>query len=99
MTHKLDADDLFIHRIQQHCAEARLNFFLIEPAWVETFYQSMQEKKVWTRVLLNFLSDNNRPNVINTKSVKFAWRQITEAFDRPGRPGLRLDKRGLHRNL
>jgi hypothetical protein len=26
MTHKLDADDFFIQRIQQHCAERGLNF-------------------------------------------------------------------------
>ena len=29
MTHKLDADDFFIHRVQQHCAERGLNSFLV----------------------------------------------------------------------
>src|SRR6266567_4408993 len=37
MTHKLDTDDYFIHCIQRFCAEARLNFFLVEPAWVDVF--------------------------------------------------------------
>ena len=38
MTHKLDADDFFIHCVQKHAAEAGLNFFLIEPLWVEAFH-------------------------------------------------------------
>jgi hypothetical protein len=41
MTHQLDADDFFIHRVQQHCAERGLTFFLIEPLWVETFHDYM----------------------------------------------------------
>jgi len=99
MTHKLDADDLFIHRIQQHCAEARLNFFLIEPAWVETFYQSMQEKKVWTRVLLNMHSEHHLPDDIYHKLVKLASEQSTEIIDPPERAGLAFDKARLHPQL
>ena len=51
MTHKLDADDFFIQRVQQHCAEARLNFFLVEPFWVEQFYDGLLKGKIWPRVL------------------------------------------------
>jgi hypothetical protein len=99
MTHKLDADDLFIHRIQQHCAEARLNFFLIEPAWVETFYQSMQEKKVWTRVLLNMHSEHHLPDDIYHKLVKLASEQNTEVIDPPERALQAFDKARLHPQL
>lgn len=42
MTHKLDADDFFIHRIQQECARAGLNFFLIEPLFVERFHELLR---------------------------------------------------------
>ena len=62
MTHKLDTDDYFIHTIQRLCAEARLNFFLIEPAWVDLFYEYMQQGKVWPRKLLNMHSENHKPH-------------------------------------
>ena len=99
MTHKLDADDFFIHRIQQHCAEARLNFFLIEPAWVETFYQAMRENKVWTRVLLNMHSEHHLPDDIYHKLVKLASEQNTQVIDPPERALLAFDKAKLHPQL
>src|SRR5262245_19847937 len=57
MTHLLDADDFFIHCVQRYSAEARLNFFLIEPLWVESFYEHLAQGKVWPRVLLNMHSE------------------------------------------
>jgi hypothetical protein len=45
MTHKLDADYFFIHRVQQHCAQRGLNFLLIEPLWIESlrFYYELEK--------------------------------------------------------
>jgi hypothetical protein len=99
MTHKLDADDFFIHRIQQHCAEARLNFFLIEPAWVETFYQGLREKKVGTKVLLNMHSEHHLPDDIYHKLVKLAAEQGTQVIDPPEKALLAFDKARLHPQL
>ena len=59
MTHKLDTDDYFIHQVQQHAAEERLNFFLIEPLWVEAFYAGVERGKIWPRVLLNMHSEHH----------------------------------------
>jgi hypothetical protein len=61
MTHKLDADDYFIHRVQQHAAERGLNFFLIEPLWVKSFKDSLEKGEVWARVLLNMHSEHMSP--------------------------------------
>ena len=62
MTHKLDTDDYFIHHIQRLCAEARLNFFLIEPTWVELFDEHLKAGKVWHGVLLNMHSYHHTPD-------------------------------------
>src|SRR6185436_13367613 len=64
MTHKLDADDYFIHCVQRQCAEARLNFFLIEPLWVEPFHEALKTGKVWPRALLNMHSEHHQPEEI-----------------------------------
>ena len=64
MTHKLDADDFFIHRVQQRCAERRLNFFLVEPLWVEPFCDQFAKGRVWARVLLNMHSEHHLPDDI-----------------------------------
>jgi len=53
MTHKLDADDWFIHRVQQLCAERGMNFFLVEPVWVEPFCDLFAKGRIWTRALLS----------------------------------------------
>jgi glutathione synthase/RimK-type ligase-like ATP-grasp enzyme len=99
MTHKLDADDLFIHRIQQHCAEARLNFFLIEPAWVENFYQALKDRRVGMKVLLNMHSEHHLPDDIYHKLVKLAAEQQTQVIDPPERALLAFDKSKLHPQL
>src|ERR1041384_8451013 len=99
MTHKLDADDLFIHRRQQHCAEARLNFFLIEPAWVEAFYQGLKERRMWARVLLNMHSEHHLPEDIYHKLIKLAADQHTQVIDPPDRALAALHKARLHPQL
>ena len=64
MTHKLDTDDLFIHKIQENAVAARLNFFLIEPLWVDCFYQALEKGRVWPRVLLNMHSAHHQPDEV-----------------------------------
>ena len=72
MTHKLDADDMFIQRIQRHCAEAGLNFFLIEPLWVDAFYAHLKEGRIWPRVLLNMHSEHHLPDDI-LRNIKHSF--------------------------
>ena len=70
MTHKLDADDYFIHRVQALCAEAGLNFFLVEPAWVEPFFQKFERGEIWARALLNMHSEHHQPDEIFHRLVQ-----------------------------
>ena len=72
MTHKLDSDDYFIHRIQQHCAEAGLNFFLVEPLWVQRFYEYYARNEIWAKVLLNMHSEHHLPDDIYHRLVLLA---------------------------
>src|SRR5213593_3122369 len=81
MTHKLDADDFFIHRVQQHCAERRLNFFLIEPLWVESFRIYLELHEVWARVLLNMHSEHHQPDEIYHRLVRLAHERQTVVID------------------
>lgn len=81
MTHKLDADDFFIHCIQKHCAEARLNFFLIEPLWVKSFHEEMEKGHVWPRVLLNMHSEHHDPDEIFHRVVRLASARNTQVID------------------
>ena len=99
MTHKLDADDLFIHCIQQRCAEARLNFFLIEPAWVELFFTYLQQGKIWPRALLNMHSEHHQPEDIFHRLVKLAAERQTQVIDQPDRAQAAFDKSRLHPRL
>lgn len=81
MTHKLDADDFFIHCIQKHCAEARLNFFLIEPLWVKSFYEEFEKGQIWPRVLLNMHSEHHEPDEIFHRVVRLATTRKTQVID------------------
>ena len=99
MTHKLDTDDYFIHRIQQLCAEARLNFFLIEPAWVETFFDQMQRGKIWPRALLNMHSEHHEPDDIYHRLINLAAQQNSRVIDPPDRAQAAFDKSRLHPRL
>jgi len=99
MTHKLDADDFFIHRVQQHCAEAGLNFFLIEPLWVEAFLERFQRGEIWARVLLNMHSEHHQPEDIYHRLVCLVAARDTQVIDPPEVALPAFDKARLHSQL
>src|SRR5213594_3256645 len=99
MTHKLDADDLFIHRVQQHCAEQGLNFFLVEPVWVEPFCDLYAKGKVWARTLLNMHSEHHLPEDIYHRLVWLAHERKTQVIDPPDVALAAFDKARLHARL
>ena len=99
MTHKLDTDDFFIHHIQRLCAEARLNFFLIEPAWVDLFYEHLKSGKIWPRVLLNMHSEHHQPDDIFHRLINLAAAKNTQFIDPPERARESFDKSRLHPRL
>lgn len=99
MTHLLDADDLFIHRVQQQCAERGLNFFLIEPVWVEQFFELYDHRKVWVRVLLNMHSEHHQPEDIYHRLVRRAAEGGTRVIDPPEVALAAFDKANAHAQL
>jgi hypothetical protein len=99
MTHKLDADDFFIHRVQFHCAERRLNFFLIEPLWVETFLEKLLSGQVATRVLLNMHSEHHDPTEVYHRLVRAAHERGTAVIDPPDVALAAFDKGRVHPRL
>lgn len=99
MTHKLDADDLFIHSIQRNCAKARLNFFLVEPLWVDRFYEALEKDQIWCRLLLNMHSEHHQPDEIYHKLVRLAAKKNTQIIDPPDAAQAAFDKARLHPRL
>ena len=99
MTHKLDADDFFIHRVQQHCAEAGLSFFLIEPTWVQPFYDRFAQGALWSRVLLNMHSEHHLPQEIYHRLVRLAHERGTQVIDPPEVALAAFDKAAMHPRL
>lgn len=99
MTHKLDTDDFFIHRIQQHCAERGLNFFLVEPEWVDLFEAKFRQKKVWSRVLLNMHSEHHQSDDIYHRLIQVAFESKTKVIDPPDLALAAFDKARLHPRL
>lgn len=99
MTHRLDADDLFIHRIQELCARQRLNFFLIEPLWAEGYYALLQKGLVWSRVLLNMHSEHHQPEELYHRLVRLSSQQGTHVIDHPDTALAAFDKALLHPRL
>jgi hypothetical protein len=99
MTHKLDADDFFIHRVQQHCAERGLNFFLIEPLWLEPFRIYCELGEVSARVLLNMHSEHHEPDEAYHRLVRFAHERGTRVIDPPDVALAAFDKARLHPRL
>jgi hypothetical protein len=99
MTHKLDADDFFIHRVQQHCAERGLNFFLVEPFWVEPFCDLFAKGKVWARALLNMHSEHHQPDDIYHRLIWLAHERKTRVIDPPDIALAAFDKARLHPRL
>jgi hypothetical protein len=99
MTHKLDADDFFIHSVQRQCAETGLNFFLIEPLWAEPFHIYLQLGTVWPRVLLNMHSEHHQPQEIFHRLVRLAAEKGTKVIDPPDVALAAFDKARLHPKL
>ncbi len=99
MTHKLDSDDFFIHRIQLHCAERGLNFFLIEPLWSETFLELFAKGELWARVLLNMHSEHHQPQEVFHRIVRLAFDRKTKVIDPPDVAMAAFDKARLHLRL
>ncbi len=99
MTHKLDADDFFIQHIQRLCAEAGLNFFLIEPLWVHAFHEHLEQGRVWPRVLLNMHSEHHQPDDIFSRLLDLAAARNTQVIDPPDRARAAFDKARLHPQL
>ena len=99
MTHKLDSDDLFIHSVQRACAGAQLNFFLIEPLWVEAFHRALERGEVRTRALLNMHSEHHQPEEIFHRLVRLAAEQGAFVIDPPDRAQAAFDKSRLHPRL
>src|SRR5882762_2090426 len=99
MTHKLDADDFFINRIQQHCAEAGLSFFLVEPLWVQGFYDALSKGQLWARVLLNMHSEHHQPEDIYHRLIRLAAERQVQVIDPPDRAQAAFDKARLHPRL
>jgi hypothetical protein len=99
MTHKLDADDFFIHRVQQRCAERGLNFYLIEPLWVEAFFEKLQQGRIRARVLLNMHSEHHQPEDIYHRLIRLAFERKTLVIDPPDVALAAFDKAQLHPRL
>lgn len=99
VTHKLDADDLFIHSLQRNCAKARLNFFLIEPLWVERFAECLDKGEIWCRVLLNMHSEHHQPDEVYHKLVRLAAQKNVLIIDPPDVAQAAFDKARLHPRL
>lgn len=99
MTHKLDTDDFFIHRIQQHCAEFGLSFFLVEPLWVQRFYEYYARNEIWARVLLNMHSEHHLPDDIYHRLVLLAHHKSTRVIDPPDIAQAAFDKARMHDRL
>lgn len=99
MTHQLDADDLFIHRVQEHCAARRLNFFLVEPLWVREFTAALGRGDVRVRVLLNLHSEHHLPEDAYHQLVRLAHARGTLVIDPPDVALAAFDKGRLHGRL
>jgi hypothetical protein len=99
MTHKLDADDFFIHRVQEQCAARGLNFFLIEPVWVEEFHAKLARDHVWSWALLNLHSEHHLPDDPFTRLVRLAVTRGVTVIDAPDVALAAFDKARLHPQL
>ncbi len=99
MTHKLDADDFFIHCVQRHCAERGLNFFLIEPLWAEQFFLKLRNREVCARALLNLHSEHHQPEDVFHQIVNLTFEQGAQVVDPPEVARAAFDKARLHSRL
>lgn len=99
MTHKLDTDDFFIHRVQQRCAELGMNFFLIEPLFVDRFMEAFARNDLWAKVLLNMHSEHHLPEDIYNRLVWMMHQRNTKIIDPPDIAEAAFDKAKMHHKL
>jgi len=99
MTHNLDADEFFIHRVQWHCAASGMSFFLVEPLWVERFLDLFERGDIQVKCLLNMHSEHHLPEDIFHRLVKLAEERGSQVIDPPSIAIAAFDKARLHRRL
>ncbi|MDX1952872.1 MAG: hypothetical protein SFY81_11880 [Verrucomicrobiota bacterium] len=99
MTHKLDSDSFFIHRVQQRCAEKGMEFFLIEPLWAESFFEYFLRDRIWARALLNMHSEHHLPEDLYHRLVLLADSRKTFVIDPPAIAHAAFNKALLHPRL
>lgn len=76
-----------------------MNFFLIEPLWVEAFRIYYRLGEVWARVLLNMHSEHHLPDEAFHRLVRLAHDRGTRVIDPPDVALAAFDKAKLHRRL
>ena len=96
MTHKLDTDDFFIQRIQFHAARLGLNFFLVEPVWVDAFTQAFAKGDVFAKVMLNMHSEHHRPEDPFSRLIQLAAQRQTRLIDPPDIALAAFNKASFH---
>ena len=99
LTHALDTDDFFIHRLQRRCAEVGLNFFLVEPLWATAFLEALESRSVVARTLINLHSEHHDPGNVFSRLVATAERLGVRMIDPPSRAIPAFDKAAMHRRL
>ena len=76
-----------------------MNFFLIEPLWVESFREHFERGKIGVRVLLNMHSEHHDDTDVYHQLVKLAARLGTQVIDPPATALAAFDKARLHPQL
>jgi len=99
MTHNLDADEFFIHRVQFHCAASNMSFFLVEPLWVERFLELFERGDLRVKCLLNMHSEHHLPEDVFHRLVKSAETRGSQVIDPPSVAIAAFDKARVHRRL
>ncbi len=99
MTHGLDTDGAFLHRVQERCAAAGLDFFLIEPLWAEAFLKALDAGTVLPRTLINLHSEHHDPQDVFSRLVDRAEALGVRMIDPPSVARACFDKAAMHHRL
>jgi hypothetical protein len=99
LTHALDTDDFFIQRVQRRCAEAGLNFFLVEPLWAPAFLDALRQHRVAARSLINLHSEHHAPEDVFSRLVALAETRGVRMIDPPSKALRAFDKAAMHPRL
>ena len=99
MTHGLDTDGVFLHRVQERCAAAGLDFFLIEPLWAEAFLKALDEGAVLPRTLINLHSEHHDRTDVFSRLVDRAESLGVRMIDPPSIARACFDKAAMHHRL